>query len=293
MVHWVYVLECEDDYIYVGETTRLCRRFNEHLRSRGGSNTIKHKPSKLIGLYKVNENHSFMTYRNTIKSGEYNPYLLDNWENCGDNLLIENHITERFLYERRENNSYGYGLEWYKVRGGKYTRESLDNTVAMYKWASEKEGRLCSAKKNPVETIPTDRIVDRPLCKCFNPSEVKLSKDKTKIYFVCALKNVWSDLWADLLVGTSCDFCQLYTDDNNVKAQYDVVKKRSMESWVLNVPLSKYKIEPEPCTSCGKTGYLAIFNNGSRRLCQICILTKYDTLKEKYKTNVIIYEALA
>jgi hypothetical protein len=29
MVHWIYVLECEDYYIYVGETTRLFRRFNE------------------------------------------------------------------------------------------------------------------------------------------------------------------------------------------------------------------------------------------------------------------------
>ena len=164
MVHWVYVLECEDDYLYVGETIRLFRRFNEHLRSRGGSNTIKHKPIKLIGLYKVNENHSFMRYRNTIKSGEYNRFILDDWENEGDNLLIENHITERFLYERRENDCYGGGLEWYKIRGGKYTRETLDDTVAMYKWASEKEGRMYNAR-NPVESIPVDTIVDRPLCK--------------------------------------------------------------------------------------------------------------------------------
>lgn len=290
MVHWVYVLECDDDYIYVGETTRLCRRFNEHLRSRGGSNTIKHKPYKLIGLYKVNDNHSFIIYRNAIKSGEYNPFLIDNWDNRGDNLLIENHITERFLYERRENNSYGYGLEWYKVRGGKYTRESLDDTVAMYKWASEKEGRTCHAQ-NPIKDIPTDRIVDRPLCKCFNPSEVKLSNDKTKIYFICALKNAWSDLWTDLQVGAPCDFWQLYTDDKDVKVQYEIVKRRSRESWVLNIPVSKYKVEPEPCVSCSKTGYLAIFNGGSRRLCQTCILTKYDTLKEKYTTNIITHEA--
>ena len=77
MVHWVYVLECEDDYLYVGETTRLFKRFNEHLRNRGGSNTIKHKPYKLIGLYNVNNNWSFIRYRNAIKLGEYNKFIID------------------------------------------------------------------------------------------------------------------------------------------------------------------------------------------------------------------------
>jgi predicted GIY-YIG superfamily endonuclease len=281
MVHWVYVLECEDDYLYVGETTRLFRRFNEHLRSRGGSNTINHKPQKLIGLYKVNENYSFLRYRNTIKSGEYNRFILDDWENDGDNLLIENHITERFLYERRENDYYGGGLEWYKVRGGKYTRKTLDDTVATYKWASEKEGRTCIAR-NPVESIPIDTIVDRPLCKCWCPSEVKLSKDKTKIYFVCALKNVWGGFCSDLQVDTPCDFWQLYTDDKEAKTQYEVVKARSRESWILDIPLCIQSQTEKQCVSCSKTGYLAIFNRGTRRLCQTCILNKYDSLKEKY-----------
>jgi len=287
MVHWIYVLECEDDYLYVGETTRLFRRFNEHLRSRGGSNTIKHKPIKLIGLYKVNENYSFLKYRNRIKENEYNRFILDDWENEGDNLLIENHITERFLYERRENDSYGNGSEWYKVRGGKYTREKLDKIVAAYKTASEKEGIIYNSR-NPIQSIATDSIVDRPLCKCYNPSEVKLSKDKTKIYFICSLKNIWDDFFSDLQINNSCDFRQSYTDDKQVKTQYDIVKVRSMENWISNIPLSMYKINPEPCISCSKTGYLAIFNKGARRLCQSCILTKYDLLKEKYETKCII-----
>jgi predicted GIY-YIG superfamily endonuclease len=287
MVHWVYVLECEDDYIYVGETTRLFRRFNEHLKNRGGSNTIKHKPQKLIGLYKVNENYSFMKYRKTIKIGEYNRFIIDDWENDGDNLLIENHITERFLYERRENTSYGGGLEWYKVRGGKYTRETMDETVAHYKWASEKDGRMCYAR-NPIDPIAVNTIVDRPLCKCGYPSEVKLNKDKTKIYFKCSLINIWGDFFSDLQVDTPCDFYQLYTEDNEVKLQYEVVKVRSKESWVINIPLSKYKIEPEPCISCNKTGYLAVFNGDTRRLCQPCIITKYTSLKEKYEDKCLI-----
>jgi len=287
MVHWVYVLECEDDYIYVGETTRLYIRLTEHMLSRGGSNTSKHKPRKLIGLYKVNENHSFLRYRNSIKSGEYNRFILDDWDSDGDNLLIENRVTERFLYERRNNTLYGSGSEWYKVRGGKYTREKMDETVDMYKWASEKEGRFCQAT-NPTSRIPDDTIVDRPLCKCHYPSEVKLSKDKTKIYFVCALKNVWDNLYSFIRIDTPCDFWQLYTGDKEVKADYEIVKARSKESWILNIPLSLYKINPQACISCSRTGYLAIFNNGTRRLCQPCILKKYDILKEKYDTVCLI-----
>lgn len=286
MVHWVYALECEDDYIYVGETSRLFRRVNEHLRYRGGLNTTNHKPRKLIGLYKVNENHSFMKYRNMIKLGEYNHFILEDWEKDGDNLLIENHITERFLYERRNNRSYGGGLEWYKVRGGKYTRQNLDDTVSKYKWASEKEGRMCNVS-NPIDKIPEDSIVDRPLCKCNSPPEVKLSKDKKNIYFVCALKNVWGDFCSDLEVNTPCDFWQLFTDDMRVKLKYELVKEKSKELWISNIPLSKYKIHPEACVSCNRTDYLAIFNSGVRRLCQPCILNNYDKLREQYEKCAI------
>lgn len=290
MVHWVYVLECEDDYIYVGETRRLFRRFNEHLKSRGGSNTIKHKPNKLIGLYKVSDNNSFIRYRETIRSGEYNKFILDDWDNDGDNLLIENHITERLFYERRNNHDYGSGNEWYRVRGGKYTKETLDDTMELAKTMCERPNRIVGSLKmsTPIDSIPENSIVDRPLCKCLLPSEVKLSKDKTKIYFVCALKNVWGDLFADLQIDEPCDFWQMYTEDNAAKAEYELVKSRSSENWVLNIPSSRYKIHPDPCISCSKTDYLAIYNNGIRRLCQSCIIKKYNDLKEKYNKACLI-----
>ena len=89
-------------------------------------------------------------------------------------------------------------------------------------------------------------------------------------------------------MATPCDFWQLYTDDKVVKAQYEVIKARSRESWVLNIPISMYKMHPEPCILCSKTGYLTIFNGEARRLCQGCILTKYDLLKEKYNIKDLI-----
>ena len=230
MVHWIYVLECENDFIYVGETIRLLRRFHEHLTQRGGANTLNHKPLRLIGLYKVNDNHSFMRYRNIIKSGKFNPSLLsDQWDKEGDNLLIENHITERFLWERRNNHEYGSGKEWYKVRGGKYTYKGLDDTLQISKEFCSRPNRIKGSYKcnSPeLQSLKEDYIVDRPICKCGYPSEVKLSKDKTKVYFVCALKNVWDGFCSDLSVAPPCDFWAMYTEDRPLKTQYTALKEK-------------------------------------------------------------------
>jgi len=35
-MRWVYILQCEDSYFYVGETSRLYRRFWEHQDGLGG-----------------------------------------------------------------------------------------------------------------------------------------------------------------------------------------------------------------------------------------------------------------
>lgn len=278
MVHWIYVFECEDNYIYVGETTRLFTRFQEHITHHGGKNTQSHTPQKLIGLYKVKDNDSFMEYRNAVRKGEYNKYILDRWKNPEpesgvDNLLIENHITERFFYERQEN-------EWYKVRGGKYTKSDLDDIVNNYKWASEKEGPTCFAR-NPTFYLNKEDIVDRPLCKCLYPSEVKLSKEN-KVYFVCARKNIWDGFSSKIPFDQPCNFLQMYTEDDQVKHNMPTILSRSSELWVQNIPLSMYKMKPEPCLSCNKEGYLAIINNGYRRCCQSCLYTKYNELKAKY-----------
>jgi hypothetical protein len=206
-----------------------------------------------------------MEYRNAVRKGEYNKFILDRWKNPdpesgGDNLRIENHITERFFYERRENTEYGGGDEWYKVRGGKYTKSCFT--------------------RDPTYCLNKEDIVDRPLCKCWYPSEVKLSKDS--INFVCARKNIWDGFSSQIPFDQPCDFWQMYTEDDHVKRNMPIILTRSKELWIQNIPLSMYKIKPEPCISCNKEGYLAIFNNGCRRLCQICLYSKYDELKAKY-----------
>jgi predicted GIY-YIG superfamily endonuclease len=56
MVYWVYVLENDDGHIYVGTTSRLFSRLNEHVSGNGSVNTSRNAPNTIIGLYKVKEN---------------------------------------------------------------------------------------------------------------------------------------------------------------------------------------------------------------------------------------------
>ena len=47
----VYVLQLEDDCIYVGYTSHLKLRLNQHLNGKGSDWTKLHKPIKLIDVF--------------------------------------------------------------------------------------------------------------------------------------------------------------------------------------------------------------------------------------------------
>ena len=107
-MHWVYILKCEDDYYYVGETTRLYRRFWEHGEGIGGLNTMLFKPEKIVAIYKVNTLGKFLEYNNNVidtinntytiyNQNGYNKWLLkkfnENDDKYYDHLYAENNIT--------------------------------------------------------------------------------------------------------------------------------------------------------------------------------------------------------
>ena len=52
-MRWVYILQCEDSYFYVGETSRLYRRFWEHENGLGGLNTSVYPPINIVAIYPV------------------------------------------------------------------------------------------------------------------------------------------------------------------------------------------------------------------------------------------------
>jgi predicted GIY-YIG superfamily endonuclease len=163
-MHWVYVLKSsQTGCIYVGETTRLYRRWDEHQTGRGGINTSPDNYDKIIGLYKVCNNSTFLEYYEDMTNYDRYAYKCQqNWGECEDKQLaleLENHITRRYFYEKRNTRPWD-------VCGGSYTSENII------------EGFCFSDKINKV-------LIDRPLCYCGYPCEVNMKKDKTKIYFNC------------------------------------------------------------------------------------------------------------
>ena len=135
---------------------------------------------------------------------------------------------------------------------------------------------------NPISDKNIHDIVDRPLCNCGMPSEVKLSNNKRLIYFVCALKNVWSDFYRYIEVNNPCDFYSVYSDDKVLRTKWDIAKRKAGEQWCSNIPptTSHY---PDPCIKCNTTDYSPIYTwYRNRRICQNCILNKYDELKKEY-----------
>ena len=101
-MHWVYVLKCADNIIYVGETKRLYRRLNEHCNKDSGScTTHDFYPQSLICLYKVEDDCS------TI-----NDYNWDFEDEKMWALSLENNITEMCMQSM--------GPYWKNVYGGKY-----------------------------------------------------------------------------------------------------------------------------------------------------------------------------
>ncbi len=72
---WVYILQCKNNYYYVGETTRLYRRFWEHNKGAGGLNTSTYEPESIIAIYKVSSLSKFFDYDEIVSNQIYNIYF--------------------------------------------------------------------------------------------------------------------------------------------------------------------------------------------------------------------------
>ena len=200
-MHWIYILECQDDRLYVGETTRLYRRFLEHWGGEGGVNTRVYKPLRIAAIYKVQtigkfENYDYDTdwvINNDPKNerGIYRKWKMidfeDDKEGEYNNLDVENYITELLMLKYDASR---------KIRGGKYTRDD------------------CNYKK------PED-VSDRlPFCDCGYPCDIKKCKDKNSLYFRCARKNMWESFRSSFDCEEPCKFYKEYTHDETLRSIY-------------------------------------------------------------------------
>ena len=70
-MHWIYILKCKDEHYYVGETTRLYRRFWEHDDGEC-KNTRIFTPIGLEAIYKSDNMGNFFNYNERILSIDEN-----------------------------------------------------------------------------------------------------------------------------------------------------------------------------------------------------------------------------
>ena len=194
-MHWIYVLECENNIIYVGETKKLYSRLYQHMNKRGSKHTSENVPKSLIGLYKVHTNYNYLNYcREIIDDDVLNKKNVQNclehfnmieWNNKDWARKIEDFITEKLLISN-EN-----------VYGGKY--------VNLNKMELERQHSDTELSKTP-------------LCNCKLPAEIRLVKNNKyyKLYFTCSLKNVWPNMRNELKcinIQSPCNFYKELLDD--------------------------------------------------------------------------------
>lgn len=284
-MRWVYILKCENDYFYVGETKRLYRRFWEHEGGNGSVNTYVNKPEEIVAIYKVNVVSNFIEYNNYV-----NDYLnqvigykyikgfilnrLKEWENNSDekngyykndNLLAETNITECLMMNNKNN--------WTQIRGGKYTRFD-----ANYKYPDN----VC--------------MKDLPLCDCGLPCDIKKNKEKNFLYFRCAKKNMWIKLkeYFDIF-EEPCSFYMEYTKDKQIRLESQERKKQCKELFKKSFWLKNIEIEINDDEDYGKNGCvkcnecklknLLSFYDEKIRLCFNCFISKNDELSKEYGSD--------
>jgi predicted GIY-YIG superfamily endonuclease len=225
MVHWIYILRCESDIIYVGETKRLFKRFWEHTGGRGSVNTSKYKPIELVAIYKINTILDFMYYNYEVIKDKYNYSSLKTFgvdKGYTTFLDAENNITERMMI--RYNT---IGNDWTKIRGGKYTKNNIfyRNGISYEDFKIDKNN-IGKVSVHDIKECPSNLYIEKlPCCECGYPCDIKVGKNHFKpqgfnlyLYFRCAKKNIWEGLKDTLKVDVlPCNFYQEYILDKKYR----------------------------------------------------------------------------
>jgi len=193
-MHWIYLINCENNVVYVGETKNLYSRLNQHVGKRGSKHTIQNKPTSLCGLYKVHSYYRFLKYCEECDKDEpsyekiqelLDEFAMVEWNNKDWARYIEDFMTE-IMMQYDDITTYG----------GKYVTENRDDLDTVF------------------EMKELNRI---PLCDCGFPAEIKISKTPRyyKLYFMCSMKNAWSSMreqYQRLMIEEPCGFYQEFME---------------------------------------------------------------------------------
>jgi len=284
-MHWIYILKCQDDYIYVGETRRLFRRIHEHISGNGGDNTSTWEPESLVAIYKVPHIENFINYNknvtNALNGNDYDKWLLYNFnkvlydEECDTDIVkcrfleCENNIIECMMINNKDN--------WNKFRGGKYVKFNTND-------------------KFPIN----EYIKELPLCKCGLPCDIKKNDEKNYLYFRCSKKNIYPDLidrfkndedYSFPVENKACNFFKEYKKDikfrstinNDTIELYNKLVKKSL--WLRYVQNVNQYNSMNCVGNCNKGLIYSKMQDNSIELylCHDCFINKNNELKDKYE----------
>lgn len=224
--HYVYILKCkksplsaqEDDkkekssIFYVGETSWLSLRMDQHFNHQGGATTSFYKPKKVVAVYDIDDLIDFFAYDRRInyyltketycKKKEfinmaltyYRSYDKMIFDSVDDNLNCENFIAERIILHLNGGIMTNVlKIDNIPVRGGQYTPPIGFESKWIY------TPIFCQEK---LETLP--------VCKCGLPCTVRLHKDGKDVYFKCAKIDLSSAPIKNNIAKQVCDFNQIY-----------------------------------------------------------------------------------
>ena len=91
--YFVYILQCSDESLYVGVTTDIERRENEHHEGRGGVYTASRRPVRLIYSESHRTRHAAVARERQIKR----------WTAEKKRALIEGNLERVHHLARRHN----------------------------------------------------------------------------------------------------------------------------------------------------------------------------------------------
>ena len=282
-MYWIYILRCEDNIYYVGQTSRLYRRFWEHQDGKRGVNTSIYTPEEIVAIYKVSNIVKFIDYNDYVKKilcgiwhNGYEKWKLqkfdddDYQENQEDKFDAENNIAECMMTHNKDN--------WKNIRGGKYIRFDCQ-----YKFPNN------------------EYIKELPLCNCGLPCDVKKHKNKESLFFRCAKKNMW-EKFKELynIEDEPCTFYREYLTDIELRVEdkknFDDRRKKLGElmknsPWLENVPREEDG-ELGECVLCNTYVWCdrhgefknngITYHNDRRLLCINCFIDKNEELKKKF-----------
>ena len=119
-MHWIYILECDKGVTYVGETSRITQRIQEHITYKGSKITKKYKPEKILAIYNAENFDIFIKFykelcykergirRNLLRDFNYNHKYY-----CKYSKRVFTQLYKKIKEECNDIGNYGLGVKDY------------------------------------------------------------------------------------------------------------------------------------------------------------------------------------